>query len=331
MNAFRSTGPSSAPRLPHWRTDALTRTLRTAAKQLAGDRPAALFRKQIARLARLTPPSFAVRRHDTFLGGVPCRWFHPRRPKDGPVLLHLHGGGFCIGSVRDTHDLFISDLARHTGLRSVGVDYRLAPEHPFPIPVDDCVRAFLALVDSGIAPSEIVLTGDSAGGNLALAMVQRLRDAGNPLPLGMVLMSPWVDLELRGETVDRHESHDYISRDVLESFVRNYMQGASIVQPLASPCHADFTGFPPMLVQVGGLEAMLSEIRYLTCRAQSHGVLVEHQEWPGMIHAFQGFGMFLPEAQSAFRAIGHFVDNLGVADSRAGRRPHSAPRVIAAR
>ncbi len=324
MNAFRSSsgrGGALETRPPQWRMDALTRTLRTASRQFAGNVPAAFVRKQVSRLAKLAPPSFAVRRHDAFLGGVPVRWFHPRRPKDGPgpVLMHLHGGGFCFGSARDTHDLFISDLARHTGLRAVGVDYRLAPEHPFPIPIDDCVRAFLGLVDQGVAPSEIVITGDSAGGNLALAMVQRLRDAGKPLPRAIALMSPWVDLELRGETVDRHESHDYISREVLQSFMRNYMQGASPRHPLASPCHADFTGFPPMLVQVGGHEAMLSEVRYLTCRAQSHGVTVEHQEWPGMIHAFHGFGMFLPEAHSALRAIGHFVDELGRAGASASR------------
>ncbi len=330
MTAFRSTGPRTDPPPPHWRMDALTRTLRTAARTLTGNQPAQLVRKNLSRLARLSPPSFAVRRHDAFLGGVPCRWFHPRRPKDGPVVMHIHGGGFCLGSARDTHDLFISDLARHTGFRSVGIDYRLAPEHAFPVPIDDCVRAFLGLVEAGVAPSDIVVSGDSAGGNLALATVQRLRDAGQPMPLALVLMSPWVDLELRGETVDRHEPHDYLSRDVLEAFVRNYLQGAPATQPLASPCHADFTGLPPMLVQVGGREAMLSEVRYLTCRAQSHGVRVEHQEWPGMIHAFHGFGMFLPEAHSAFRAVGHFVEEITRPAGRVSR-PDGLPRATDAR
>src|SRR5690606_28989390 len=137
-----------------------------------------------------------------------------------------------------------------------------------------------------------------------------LRDAGQPMPRALALMSPWVDLELRGETVDRHESRDYLSRRVLERFVADYMQGASRNDPLASPCHADFRDFPPMLVQVGGFEAMLSEVRYLACRAKSHGADVELQEWPRMIHAFHGFGMVLPEAHAALRAVGHFIDGL---------------------
>jgi acetyl esterase/lipase len=314
MTAFRSSGRDEALQLgqpPHWRLEALTKTLRTAAKTLAGGRSTIITRKKIARLARLSPRSFAVKRVDSTLGGVPCRWFHPRAPKAGPVFMHIHGGGFSICSVKHTHDLFISDLARHTGLRCVGVEYRLAPEHPFPIPIDDCVSAFLGLIEEGCDPSNIILSGDSAGGNLALAAVMRLRKAGQPLPRALVLMSPWVDLELKGETVDRHEHSDYLCREVLENFVDAYLQGADPTQPLASPCNADFDGFPPMLVQVGGSEAMLSEVRYLACRAQSHGVPVELQEWPGMIHAWHGFGMVLPEAHAAFRAIGHYVDVLG--------------------
>jgi acetyl esterase/lipase len=295
---------------PHWRLEALTKTLRTATKQLAGHRSTIVTRKKIARLARLAPRSFAVKRHDAQLGGVPCRWFLPRAQKTGPIFMHVHGGGFSICSVKHTHDLFVSDLARHTGLRCVGIDYRLAPEHPFPLPIDDCVAAYLALLDEGCSPSDIILSGDSAGGNLVIAAVLRLREAGKPLPRALVLMSPWVDLELRGETVDRHEHSDYLCREVLENFVDAYLQGADPTQPLASPCYADFADFPPMLIQVGGAEAMLSEVRYLACRAQSHGVAVELQEWPGMIHAWHGFGMVLPEAHSAFRAIGHYVGGL---------------------
>ncbi len=291
------------------RVETLARTLRTAAATIAGPGSPIAVRRRVGTLARLSPKSKAVRRRDSHLGGVPVRWFYPRTTHPAtPIIMHFHGGGFCLCSSKNTHELFLSHLARHTGHIVVGVDYRLAPEHPFPVPILDCVNAYRGLVAEGVAPSDIVLTGDSAGGNLVLAVVQKLRAWGDPMPRALALMSPWVDMELKGETVDTHVHRDYLSRAVLQKFVDGYLQGADPRQSLASPCNADFTGLPPTLVQVGGAELMLSEIRWLACQAQSHGVDLELQEWPDMIHAWHGFSIVLPEAHSAFKAVGHFLD-----------------------
>lgn len=263
----------------------------------------------IDRMASLAPPALVARRKDAVLGGVRCRWFSPHgKTVDDTVIVHFHGGGFSMCSVKNTHEFFLADYAALTRRRVLGVDYRKAPEHPFPIPIEDCLTVYKQLLAEGYDPQKIVFSGDSAGGNLALAVGQRLRDEKLPMPRGMVLMSPWVDLELKGQTINKHEHSDYISRKALQGFAEAYLAGSDAADPLASPCNADFTGFPPLFVQVGGVEAMLSEVRWMVCRAQSHGVDAHIEEWPGMVHAFQGFSVFLPDAKRALKSVGFYLD-----------------------
>lgn len=266
-------------------------------------------RKLLTRLAALAPPPVVARRKDVTIAGVRCRWFTPHgKVVDDTVVVHFHGGGFSMCSVRDTHDFFLADYAALTRRRVVGVDYRKSPEYPFPVPIEDCLAVYKGLLADGIPPSKIVLSGDSAGGNLCLAVGQRCRAEGLPMPQAMVLMSPWVDLELKGQTIGKNEHSDYITRAVLESFVRSYLGDHDPTDPLASPCRADFTGFPPLFVQVGAAEAMLSEVRWMVCRAQSHGVDAHIEEWADMVHAFQGFSVLLPIAKRALRSVGYYLD-----------------------
>lgn len=288
-------------------------------------------RKMLDVLAGLAPPTLNAKRRDVTVGGVRCRWFVPHgKPVDDTVVVHFHGGGFAMCSVRNTHDYFLADYASLTGRRVIGVDYRKAPEYPFPVPIDDCLSVYRALLADGIAPSRIVFSGDSAGGNLCLAVGQRLREEGIPMPRAMVLMSPWVDLEMKGLTLGKHEHSDYITRAVLRNFVRSYLGDQDASHPLASPVHADFQGFPPLFVQVGASEAMLSEVRYMVCTAQSHGVRAHIEEWPDMVHAFQGFSVILPEAKKALRSVGRYLDgvhreaNLGAQGDRKSLVPHAA-------
>lgn len=303
------------------RLGALKKVLRTAVSHIERQPSTVATRKLLDRLASMAPPPVVARRKDVSLGGVRCRWFVPHgKTVDDTVVVHFHGGGFAMCSVRNTHDFFLADYANLTKRRVLGVDYRKSPEYPFPIPIEDCLAVYRSLLAEGVSPGDVVFSGDSAGGNLCLAVGQRVRELGLPMPRSMVLMSPWVDLELKGLTIQRNEHSDYITRKVLEAFVRSYLGEHDARDPLASPCNADFQGFPPLFVQVGGAEAMLSEVRWMVCQAQSHGVDAHIEEWAEMVHAFQGFSIFLPDAKRALRSVGYYLDGIhrDVGRQRAG-------------
>ena len=285
------------------RTRALAAVLRRSSASVNRRAPAEL-RRRLERMARLSPVPAGVRIEHDVLGGRPARWALPHNASR--VLLHLHGGGYVTCSP-GTHQLLLADLAAATGRRAVSVDYRKAPEHPFPLPIDDCERAWYALVERGIDPSDIVLSGDSAGGGLALALLQRLRDANRAMPSAVVLLSPWVDLGCRGWSIERYERYDYLNQRALARFANLYLQGADPTHPEASPIHASFAGFPPMLIQVGGAEVLRTQIERLATRARAHGADVTLETWDGMFHAWQGFTPFLPEARDALRAVGRFT------------------------
>ena len=248
-----------------------------------------------------------MRRRRTRLGGRPATWFVPRGGKPGgPAIFYIHGGGYSLCSPR-THRTLLSDLVLATGLPCVAIRYRLAPEHPFPAAQEDCHAAYRDLLADGIDPQSLIFCGDSAGGGLALALLQELREHGEPMPRGAVLLSPWVDLTCSGDSIEFNEPYDYLSRHVLESYAGHYLGGRDPTDPRVSPSFADFTDFPPMLIQVGTAELLLSEVRALARRAVEHGVTVELEEWEGMFHAWHGFSLFMPEARKAFRAIGRYT------------------------
>ena len=263
----------------------------------------------------------------TEVAGMDAAWVTPLWRETSGTVLYLHGGGYALCST-ETHRGMLSDLARSTGRRVLAVEYRKAPEHPFPVPIDDCVRAYGALLRSGVAPEDVVVAGDSAGGGLALALAQRLRATGTPQPRALVLLSPWVDLRLQGPSIRTNARYDYVSAPLLRRFRDLYLQGADPSHPEASPALADFTGLPPMLVHAGGAELLVSEIRQLAARARAHGAEVELREWDGMIHAWHGFGAFLPEAREAFADIGRFVH---ARFAEPNRREPVAPPLVAHR
>lgn len=291
------------------RTEALTRTLRVSAARVTS-MPIPMARQQLERLSSLAPPSPTVRRKPKTLGGVPGEWFTPRGARDDVVLLHIHGGGYSLCSTQ-THSMLIGDLTIATRARCFGVNYRLAPEHPFPAALDDCLAAYRGMLAGGVDPAKLVLTGDSAGGALVITTLLRARDLGMPMPRAVVLMSPWVDLVRAGESIVKNAAHDYLSPAVLRVFADSYLGGMDATHPLASPAYADLTGLPPMLVHSGGAEVLVSEIRRFVGRARSVGVEVDYDEWEGMVHAFHGFSLFLPEARQAFRSIGEWVGRMG--------------------
>jgi len=240
-------------------------------------------------------------------GGVPAEWVSVAGAPGDAVLLYLHGGGYCIGSI-NTHRGMAARLAQACRARALNLDYRLAPEHPHPAAVDDAVAAYRWLLDRGVAPAQIVLGGDSAGGGLVMATLLALRDAGHPLPVAGFCLSPWVDLECSGETMTTKADVDpMVGKDGLTEMAAAYAGDHELRHPLVSPLHADLSGLPPLLIQVGTAETLLDDAVRLADRARNAGMDVRLEAWDDLVHVFQAFAPMVPEAVEAIDGIGRFV------------------------
>ena len=240
-------------------------------------------------------------------GGVPAEWITTPQATDGRVICYLHGGGYTMGSV-NTHRELVSRLSRAAGARALAVDYRLAPEHPFPAAVEDATTAYRWLLGTGVDPAGVVIAGDSAGGGLTAATLVALRDAGDPLPAAGVCLSPWVDLEGIGESMTtKAEADPMVQRDELLDMAKAYLGGADPRTPLAAPLYADLTGLPPLLIQVGTAETLLDDATRLAARARAAGVDVTLEPWEDMIHVWHFMASMLPEGQQAIDRIGEFI------------------------
>jgi monoterpene epsilon-lactone hydrolase len=239
-------------------------------------------------------------------GGVQAEWFRRNDATEGPVILYLHGGGYGLGSL-DTHRDLIARICRASRASALAVEYRLAPEHRFPAQLDDALSAYRWLVQQGTDPRKIVVAGESAGGGLTLALLVKLRDSGDLLPAAAVCLSPWVDLEGLGESVDKNDRYDYISRRALAQYRKRFVDDDNVRNPLAAPLYADLRRLPPMLVQVGSAEALLDDSRRIVDRAHSAGVDVTFRVWEDMIHVWQLFAFMVPQGSAAIDEIGAFI------------------------
>jgi acetyl esterase/lipase len=266
-------------------------------------------RRRIERLASLARPPRRVRVVPVVVDAVPAEWLiPPAAPKDR-ALLYIHGGAWFMGST-NTHRLFVSHLAYASGVRALSIDYRLAPEHPFPAGLDDCVAAYEWLLRGGIAPEKIVVAGDSAGGNLTLALLIALRDAGRPLPAGAVAISPATDLTFTGESYTARAHLDPILSHLgpdTSSMLKGYITDHDPRHPLISPLYADLRGLPPLLLHAGDHEVLLDGVVGFGERAVAAGVAAQTVVWPGMFHVFQVFAPVLPEARQANAQIAAFI------------------------
>ena len=240
-------------------------------------------------------------------GGVPGEWITTPGAVDERVIFYLHGGGYVLCSI-NTHRELISRLSRAAGARVLAIDYRLAPESPFPAAVHDSVSAYRWLLSQGVEPGQIVVGGDSAGGGLTVAMLVALRDAEGPLPAAGVCISPWADMECAGESMLKSvEGEGTIALDGILRMAKAYLGGADARTPLASPIFANLKGLPPLLIQVGGAEELLSDATRLAERAEAAGVDVTMESWEDMFHVWHSFATMLPEGQQAIDRIGEFV------------------------
>jgi epsilon-lactone hydrolase len=252
------------------------------------------------------PPEIDVRPLNT--GGVPSLLLTTEAEQE-PTLLFLHGGGYVMGSAFGYRHL-AGALAVAAGAGAVVPEYRLAPEHPFPAALEDAMRAYLWMVDSGTDPQRIILAGDSAGGGLALALLLSLKQEKIALPGGALMLCPGVDLTF--ERIDElpSEPQPALSLEQLHSFVASYLDGHPIDDPLVSPLLGDLTGLPPMLIQGGISDVMVEDAQRLAERARSQGVDTRLELYPVATHDFHVFWSFLPEAADALQQAGAFVRDI---------------------
>jgi acetyl esterase/lipase len=237
--------------------------------------------------------------------GVPAAWIETPGARKDAAILYLHGGGYILGGIQ-THKELVARISRATGLRCLAIDYRLAPEHPFPAAVEDACAAYRWLLAQGIAPGRLAIAGDSAGGGLTLGTLVALRDARTPLPAAGVCLSPFTDLEGTGDSM-RTADDPLIDKDAIAMMTASYLQGRDPRQPTASPVHADYRGLPPLLLQVGTREVLLDDSRRVAERARAAGVDVTLEIGEGLIHVWQLFGPSVPESVEAVDRIGAFV------------------------
>jgi acetyl esterase/lipase len=269
------------------------------------DAPLEHRRAGMERISERVPADVICEKVDA--GGVAAEWVAAPGAAADRVILYLHGGGYVIGSIH-THRAMVSRIARASNARALLIDYRLAPEHPFPAAVEDATAAYRWLLAQGYRPGKIVIAGDSAGGGLTLALLVAIRDADLPMPAGAVPISPWTDLEGKGESVRTRAAQDVmVTQEGLSSMAKQYYGAHDPRHPLVSPVHADFRGLPPMLIQVGDAEVLLDDSTRVAKSAKAAGVEVELEVWDEMPHVWHVFAKYLPEGQQAIDKIGKFV------------------------
>jgi len=286
--------------------EAVVARVRQVYRRWGRSTPVAQMRADWDALFGNTPVDVAI--EPVSADGVPAEWVAAHGACTDRAVLYLHGGGLQVGSPRSHREL-MAHISEQADCRVLGLDYRLAPEHRFPAQLEDAQAAFGWLRAAGYAAPHLALAGDSAGAGLALALLLSLRDAGEPLPAAAALMSAWTDLTASGPSYETRAAADPIhQRPMIQAMARNALgPGGDAHHPLSSPLFAELQGLPPLLMQVGDRETVLSDSTLFAQKAQAAGVAVDLQVWPGMIHVFQQFPSELVEAREALSAIGRFL------------------------
>jgi epsilon-lactone hydrolase len=248
-----------------------------------------------------------IRLQSVSADGVPAEWSTAPGADAARVLLYLHGGGFSAGSIV-SHRAMVTETGRAAQARTLAIDYRRTPEHPFPAALGDALKVYRWLLAQGVQPSRIAIGGDSAGGGLTLATMVSLRESGLPLPACAWCISPWADMEARGESYASKAAIDpMISKQYILELAGWYLGGVAPHTPLAAPLHADLAGLPPLLIQVGSAETLLDDAIALASRAAAADVRVTLEVWPHMIHAWPLFHQQLTDGRRAIAAAGSFI------------------------
>jgi monoterpene epsilon-lactone hydrolase len=232
--------------------------------------------------------------------GVAAEWTSTPGAARDAAILYAHGGGYVTGSL-DSHRHMVAELGRAANCVALALDYRLAPEHPFPAPVEDALAGYRFLLAQGFKPERIAIAGDSAGGGLVVAAMVAIRDAGLPQPGGGWCLSPWIDMEMIGGSMESNASRDpTVQRPGITEMAQLYLGDADPRSPLAAPLYADLAGIAPLLIQVGSVETLLDDAIRLAPRAGAADVRVDLQVWPEMIHVWP---LYHPELKAGKRAL----------------------------
>lgn len=266
------------------------------------------FRKHVVERPWKVPEGYAL----DVIQGRNCRLelLQSEERDDSRILLQLHGGGY-VGAMRNVYRKFAvlyNELGK--GMDVLTVDYRVAPEYPFPAALEDSIYAYNWLINRGWHPNEILLAGDSAGGGLAMALCLYLKKQNRELPGGLIAMSPWTDMTQSGESYEKNYHLDPNFGNSSDTLINNkeYIGGNDPKNPFLSPAFGDFSGFPPMLIQVGSYEMLLSDSEIVASKAKEAGVKVRFSIYEGMFHVFQMALHRLPESKKAWAEVGHFLD-----------------------
>jgi acetyl esterase/lipase len=241
---------------------------------------------------------------------IPVLWVNHTKHCSARVILYLHGGGYAIGSSH-SHLELAARIGRAAHAQILMVDYRLAPEHPYPAALEDALDVYNYLMAEKVSPEKIVIAGDSAGGGLTMSLLQAIRDKGLPLPAGAACLSPWLDLSCSlSSTADNRFVDPLLTAERVHFFAHHYAAQNDRSQPGLSPFNGELAHLPPVLIQVGSDEILLSECQQFAKRANAKGVKVELEVWPGMFHVWQFAARFLPEARQAIQHLGVFIQKV---------------------
>ena len=247
------------------------------------------------------------------IGNIPAEWLIPAQAEDAEkTILYFHGGAWLFGWY-NTHRMLVGHIAKHARKQALAVDYRLAPEYPYPAALEDCLAAYHYLLNRGIRPDQVIMAGDSAGGNLVITSMLALQAAGEPLPAAGVCISPATDLTADGVSYNVNANKDAILSSGMYSRFANILQDSLIGShdphdPLLSPIYADLHGLPPFLVQAGEDEILLNSITAFVNKARHEGVQVTYEVWPAMWHVWHIYTPYLPEARYAVYSVSRYID-----------------------
>lgn len=265
-------------------------------------------RARIEEVGAVWPVAEDVRLETVDIDGLAGEWSLTPGANSARALLFFHGGGYCSGSIL-SHRRLVTEAGRAAGVRTLAAGYRLAPEHPFPAAFDDALKAWRFLRREGVEARRVAVGGDSAGGGLTIALINRLREAGEELPGCAWLISPWTDLTMSGETLTTKDAADpLIHKPYLEELAGAYLSGGAAAEdPRVSPLFSNLEGFPPTLIQVGSAETLLSDSTRLAARLGEANAPVTLEIWPHMIHAWQLWNAHLEAGRRALASAGAFM------------------------
>jgi len=294
--------------MPSFRSRIIQRIMRDSKDAILGELPIEVRRRRFdaaARRAIRVPRGICLQ--TIAADGVPSDWLEPDDAVPGRAILYLHGGAYVICSPT-THRGLAGNIAQASQARLLLIDYRLAPEHPFPSALEDALASYRWLLGKGFSPHHISIGGDSAGGGLALATALSLRDNQEELPAALFLLSPWTDLTFSGDSIRARADRDPLLQfNDYGWLVDIYANGNPLTHPYISPLFADLHGLLPTFIQVGSEEILFDDSYRLEAKLKAAAVPVSLEIWEGMWHVFQGFAPYVPEAGQAIAKIGMFI------------------------